>query len=103
MARRIACAMLVLLCLAACSSPSTDAGGTAPAASSRAPADAALGSPAWYGWVGQTLHIERDDPGSPAWNQAVQKRLGQEAPQARPGSPQWQQAVDALLRTRVTD
>ena len=69
------------------------------------PANAALGSPGWYAWVDRTLAISDNghgpDHGSAEWNQAVQHKLGQEAPQSEPGSPQWQQSVDALLRTRV--
>lgn len=69
------------------------------------PANASLGSTAWYAWVDQQLGITEDghgpDPGSDEWNQAVQHKLDQEAPQSKPGSPQWQQSVDALLRTRL--
>jgi hypothetical protein len=91
--------------LSACSpsqSPSTQA--LAPGNS--APATTELGSPAWQRWVTQTIGLDDPDqggpsPGSDAWNAAVQRRLGQEAPQYPPGSPQWQQAVDALLRTRA--
>jgi hypothetical protein len=46
-------------------------------------------------------HAHGPDYGSNEWNQAVQRKLGQEAPQAKPGTPAWQQAVDALLRTRT--
>lgn len=94
--------------LAACSPseppPARDA--PTPRAQAEAPADAALGSPAWYAWVDRTLGITDNghgpDRGSAEWNAAVQHQLGQEAPQAPLGSPEWQQAVDALLRTRVT-
>lgn len=88
--------------LAACSpspAPTTDA---APAA----PANATLGSAEWYAWVDRSLDISDGnghgpDQGSDEWNQAVQRKLGQEAPQSQPGSPEWQQSVDALLRTRM--
>jgi len=94
--------------LAACSPsdppPSRDA--PTPRAQAGAPANPALGSPAWYAWVDRTLGIRDNghgpDHGSAEWNASVQHRLGQEAPQAAPGSPEWQQAVDALLRTRAT-
>ena len=98
-----------VLLLAACSSPYAPQDHPAPSASKPtaiAPANPTLGSPAWYAWVDRSLHI-RDgqghgpDPGSPEWNRAVQRKLGQEAPQLEPGSPQWQQSVDALLRTRL--
>jgi hypothetical protein len=97
----------LLLVLAACSPPPPANDTPVIAASSRvpAPANPVLGSPAWYAWVNQTLGLEGGDaalaPGSASWNQAVQERLGQEAPQAKPGSPEWQQSVDALLRTRA--
>jgi len=98
--RRPLAGIVLILTLAACSpSPPADA---PPAA---APADATLGSPAWYDWVDQTLGIASDghgpDHGSAEWNAAVQRKLGQEAPHAAPGSPAWQQSVDALLRTRT--
>jgi hypothetical protein len=55
--------------------------------------------------VDKTLAVSDDGHGpranTPAWDQAVNTKLGQEAPQAAPGSAEWQQAVDALLRTRV--
>lgn len=88
----------------AAASPVTVANGT-PAPGKTAPANAALGSPEWYAWVDKTLAVSDDGhgpkPETPAWNQAVNTKLGQEAPQAVPGSAEWQQAVDALLRTRV--
>jgi len=98
------------LLLAACSpSPTADApGATAaqPRPGSSAPADATLGSPAWYAWIDRTLGITDNghgpDQGSAEWNQAVQRKLGQEAPQSVPGSPEWQQSVDALVRTRTS-
>ena len=77
----------------------------APAPGKTAPANPALGSPDWVAWVDKTLAISDDGhgpkPDSPAWDQAVNTKLGEEAPQAKPGSAEWQQAVDALLRTRV--
>lgn len=98
---RLSLPLAALLGLAACS-PSSPA--PAPQGAS-APDSSALGTPAWQSWVGSSLGIQAADeggpaPGSAAWNQAVQDRLGQEAPQQPVGSPQWQQAVDALLRTR---
>jgi|GEM_PF-487517 len=76
-----------------------------PAPGKTAPANAALASPEWYAWVDTTLAISDDGhgpkPETPAWNQAVNTKLGEEAPQAAAGSAEWQQAVDALLRTRV--
>jgi len=107
MRRSVACIPLLLL-LAACSpTPPADAPATSqPQAGNTPPANAALGSPTWYAWVDRTLGISDDghgpDHGSAEWNQAVQQKLGQEAPQSEPGSPQWQQSVDALLRTRVS-
>lgn len=97
------------LALGACSSPSPpdNQPATSPTqATAIAPADPTLGSPAWYAWVNKSLHISDGqghgpDPGSPEWNQAVQRKLGQEAPRSTPGSPEWQQSVDALLRTRL--
>lgn len=110
------------LIIAACSPSSPEAASGAPAAATSsaeasapsdgtpapgktAPANAALGSPEWYAWVDRTLAVSDDGhgprPETPAWNQAVNTKLGQEAPQAAPGSAEWQQAVDALLRTRV--
>lgn len=93
--------------VAACSAPQapqTDKP-PKPQASATAPANAALGSHEWYRWVDQRLAISDGDGhgpdgGSDEWNSTVQRKLGEEAPQAQPGSPQWQQAVDALLRTR---
>jgi hypothetical protein len=98
-----------VLLLAACSSPYAPQDQPAPSAPKptvAAPANPTLGSPAWYAWVNRSLHIgdgqgHGPDPGSPEWNRAVQRKLGQEAPQSEPGSPQWQQSVDALLRTRL--
>ncbi len=100
--RRLAVSLPLTLLLAACSPspapPQTGAG-------QNAPADATLGSPEWYLWIDRSLHIGDNghgpEHGSPAWNQAVQDKLGQEAPPSKPGSPQWQQSVDALLRTRL--
>lgn len=103
------------LIIAACSPsspPAPQAAGPAesstaasPAPGRTAPATAALGTPEWYGWVDKTLAVSDDghgpQPNTPAWDQAVNAKLGQEAPQAEPGSAEWQQAVDALLRTRV--
>ncbi len=90
------------LLLAACSpSPAPS-----PEAAPTAPANATLGSAEWYAWVDRSLDISDGsghgpDQGSAEWNQAVQHKLGQEAPQSQPGSPEWQQSVDALLRTRL--
>ena len=100
--RRLAATLPLALLLAACSpTPAPPPTGTSQAA----PTHAALGSPEWLAWVDQSLAISDKghgpDPGSPEWNQAVQHKLGQEAPQSTPGSPQWQQSVDALLRTRM--
>lgn len=88
--------------LAACSLSPAPSSDTAPTA----PANATLGSDEWYTWVDQSLAISDGsghgpDHGSDEWNQAVQRKLGQEAPQSQPGSPEWQQSVDALLRTRM--
>nr|WP_063572244.1 hypothetical protein [Luteibacter rhizovicinus] len=78
---------------------------SAPAPGKTAPANPVLGSPDWFAWVDKTLAISDDGhgpkPDTPAWDQAVNTKLGEEAPQAKPGSAEWQQAVDALLRTRV--
>ena len=102
-------ALLPLTLLAACSpsSPPPDQKPPQPKATAMAqdtPDNAELGSPQWYEWVDDRLHISDDghgpDRGSSEWNNAVQHKLGQEAPQSPLGSPQWQQAVDALLRTR---
>ncbi len=102
--RRLVASLPLALLLAACSptpAPSQHA------ASQTAPANATLGSAEWYAWVDQSLNIDDSNghgtqPGSTAWNQAVQDKLGQEAPQSKPGSPEWQQSVDALLRTRMS-
>lgn len=100
--RRLVASLPLALLLAACSPGSTP---PPSAQGQNAPADAALGSPAWYAWVDGTLGISDNghgpDPGSDEWNQAVQRKLGEEAPRSQPGSPEWQQSVDALLRTRV--
>lgn len=76
-----------------------------PAPGRTAPQTAALGTPEWFAWVDKTLAVSDDGhgpkPNTPAWDAAVNAKLGQEAPQAAPGSTEWQQAVDALLRTRV--
>jgi hypothetical protein len=102
---RLPLASLAVLLLVACSpSPQSSSPDAGHETTQSAPADARLGSEAWYDWVDRSLGISQDghgpDHGSPEWNQAVQRKLGQEAPQASPGSPEWQQAVDALLRTR---
>jgi hypothetical protein len=105
------------LIIAACSPSSPDAPAASGSASASATPDAgptpgqtappnpALGSIDWYAWVDKSLAISDDGhgpkPDTPAWNQAVNTKLGQEAPQSAPGSAEWQQAVDALLRTRV--
>jgi hypothetical protein len=104
----------VALIIAACSpseppaptaGPTAEASAAAPAPGKTAPANSALGSPEWVAWVDKTLAISDDghgpQPDTPAWDQAVNTKLGEEAPQAKPGSAEWQQAVDALLRTRV--
>lgn len=76
-----------------------------PAPGKTAPASPALGSPEWLAWVDKTLAVSDDGhgpkPGTAEWNAAVNRKLGQEAPQTAAGSAEWQQAVDALLRTRV--
>lgn len=100
--RRLLASLPLALLLAACSpTPAPPEAGNAQATK----ANAALGSAEWYAWVDQSLHISDNghgpDRGSPEWNQAVQDKLGQEAPQSQPGSPEWQQSVDALLRTRL--
>lgn len=107
MYQRVACLALIAL-LTACSPsqpPAQDP--PQPQAGKSAPANAVLGSAEWYAWVDRTLDISDDghgpDHGSAEWNAAVQRKLGQEAPQAQPGSPDWQQAVDALLRTRTVE
>ena len=101
------------LIIAACSpsgpsapaDPAPAPASTAAVAARSAPANPALGSPEWFAWVDKSLAVSDDGhgptPGSAEWDQAVNRKLGQEAPQAAPGSAQWQQAVDALLRTRV--
>ena len=107
---------LGILLITACSSgqpdrapqPQAPATGASTTAISSKPANPLLGSKEWYAWVDQNLGISDDnergpEPGSLLWNEAVQKRLGQEAPQSQPGSPDWQQAVDSLLRTRTTN
>lgn len=114
--RRFVASLPLTLLLAACSpSPapapdsslkdaSTPSAAPTTAEPGRVPANVALGSAQWYAWVDQTLGIDDrrgPDRGSDAWNQAVQKSLGEEAPQSPPGSSEWQQSVDALLRTRV--
>ncbi|MGN6480056.1 hypothetical protein [Luteibacter sp.] len=89
----------------AASAPAAASTAASPAPGRTSPASAALGTPEWYTWVDKTLAVSDDghgpQPNTPAWNQAVNAKLGQEAPQAAPGSTEWQQAVDALLRTRV--
>ena len=101
--RRLIASLPLALLLAACSPAPTPP--AAPGETQTAPANPALGSPEWLAWVDQSLGISDKghgpDPGSPQWNQAVQRKLGEEAPQSTPGSPQWQQSVDALLRTRL--
>ncbi len=99
--RRLIASLPLAVLLAACSPAPTP---SAPAAGQTAPADATLGSAAWYAWVDRSLGIDDSDSpkrGSAAWSELVQRKLGQEAPQSKPGSPEWQQSVDALLRTRV--
>jgi hypothetical protein len=100
--RRLVASLPLALLRAACS---PTPGPPSPVAGQNAPADATLGSPAWYAWVDRTLGItdngHKPDPGSGEWDQAVQRKLGQEAPRSKPGSPEWQQSVDALLRTRT--
>ncbi|HEY4293241.1 hypothetical protein [Luteibacter sp.] len=106
--------LTVAFIIAACSHSEPSAPAATPAAASTAaspapgktaPANPALGSPEWYAWVDKTLAVSDDGhgpaAGSDEWNQAVNRKLGQEAPQVPPGSAEWQQAVDALLRTRV--
>ena len=100
--RRLVASLPLALLLVACSpSPAPPP----PDEVQTEPANPALGSPEWLAWVDQSLAISDKghgpDPGTPEWNQAVQRKLGQEAPQSSPGSPQWQQSVDALLRTRL--
>ncbi|NII72661.1 hypothetical protein FHW84_001227 [Dyella sp. SG562] len=105
--RRLVFLPLAVL-VAACSSPQAPQPDNQPKpqASAATPANASLGSHEWYQWVDQRLAISDGDGhgpdgGSDEWNNAVQRKLGEEAPQSQPGSPQWQQAVDALLRTRA--
>ena len=105
--RRIVFLPLAVL-VAACSAPQGPQPDYQPKPQSSAatPANASLGSHEWYQWVDQRLAISDGDGhgpdgGSDEWNNAVQRKLGEEAPQSQPGSPQWQQAVDALLRTRA--
>lgn len=118
--RRLVASLPMALLLAACTPAPVPPSAKAPAgAASAAPsadtaatttsatANLALGTAPWYAWVDQTLNINDGrghgpDPGSAEWNQAVQKMLGEEAPQSQPGSPEWQQSVDALVRTRVS-
>ena len=106
--RRLAFLPLAVL-VAACSSPQAPQPEKKPepraSAAAAAPNNAALGSHEWYQWVDQRLGISDEqkhgpDFGSAEWNDAVQRKLGQEAPQTQPGSPEWQQAVDSLLRVR---
>lgn len=117
--RRLVASLPMALLLVACSPApapsvadvpatptSTPASPQAAAASANAVTNLALGTSAWYAWVEKTLSISDGnghgpDQGSNEWNQAVQNKLGEEAPQSQPGSPEWQQSVDALLRTRV--
>lgn len=98
--RRLIATFPLAVLLAACSPTPAP-----PSASQDVPVITALGSAAWYTWVDQQLgitdHGHGPEAGSDEWNQAVQHKLGEEAPQSRPGSPQWQQSVDALLRTRL--
>lgn len=113
---RLSLSLPAILLIVACSSgqpdqaprpqaAATSASATAASASAK-PANPVLGSSEWYAWVDQGLGISDDDergpaPGSLLWNEAVQRRLGQQAPPSQPGSPDWQQAVDTLLRTRA--
>ena len=100
--RRLLANLPLALLLAACS-PAPEAPQTV--TTRNAQANIELGSVEWYAWVDHSLRISDNshgpDQGSAEWNQAVQNKLGQEAPQSLPGSPEWQQAVDALLRTRL--
>ncbi|MEP7187138.1 MAG: hypothetical protein ABI767_15005 [Rhodanobacter sp.] len=105
--RRLVASVPFALLLAACSPSPPTAPPSGAAQTGHAPANATLGSSPWFSWVGRTLDIDDGhghgpDPGSDEWNRAVQKKLGEEAPQSLPGSPEWQQSVDALLRTRVS-
>jgi len=87
------------------SAPAAASTSASPAPGRTAPVTAALGTPEWFTWVDKTLAVSDDghgpQPNTPAWDAAVNAKLGEEAPQASPGSTEWQQAVDALLRTRV--
>ena len=98
--RRLVASLPLALLLAACSPTPAP-----PAEGQSASTNIALGSPAWYTWVDDTLGISDNghgpDHGSDEWNQAVQHKLGEEAPRTKPGSPAWQQSVDSLLRTRI--
>lgn len=109
MRRIVFLTLLLAAVIAGCSSPSTPNPNEPPKpqAQTSAPGNATLGSREWFQWVDSRLGISDNgghgpDYGSAEWNNAVQQRLGQEAPQSKPGTPQWQQAVDALLRTRAT-
>lgn len=66
--------------------------------------DAMPGTPAWYAWVDQNLGMEQSPtaskPGSEAWNQEVQKRLGTRAPNFPVGSDKWRSAIDVVLRSK---
>lgn len=108
----IAAALIIAACSPAeppapqaSASPAVASTAASPAPGKTSPATAALGTPEWYAWVDKTLAVSDDghgpQPDTPAWDQAVNAKLGQEAPQAEAGSAAWQQAVDALLRTRV--
>jgi hypothetical protein len=87
------------------STPASASTAASPAPGRTSPSSAVLGSTEWFGWVDKTLAISDDghgpQPNTPAWDEAVNAKLGEEAPQAKAGSTEWQQAVDALLRTRV--
>ncbi|MEO7050498.1 MAG: hypothetical protein ABI128_02430 [Rhodanobacter sp.] len=100
--RRLVATLPLALLLAACSPTPAP---PSPVNGQNAPASAVSGSPAWLAWVDRTLGISDNghasDPGSNEWDQAVQRKLGEEAPRSQPGSPEWQQSVDALLRTRL--
>ncbi len=104
--RRLVASLPLALLLVACSPSPSSAPPSGPTQTGHAPANATLGSAQWYAWVDQTLNIKESkghgpDRGSAEWNQMVQHKLGEEAPQSQPGSSEWQQSVDALLRTRV--
>jgi len=72
--RRLIASLPLALLLAACSPAPTP---PAPGEAQTAPANPALGSPEWLAWVDQSLAISDKghgpDPGSPEWNQAVQR------------------------------